>query len=70
MLENGGIENSVKRLEENGHIFEVEGAKWFRATNFGDDKDRVVIRANGVHTYFASDIAYHFNKYTPFSFPT
>ena len=62
LLENGGIENSVKRLEENGHIFEVEGAKWFRATDFGDDKDRVVIRANGVHTYFASDIAYHFNK--------
>jgi arginyl-tRNA synthetase len=62
LLENGDIENAVKRLEENGHIYEIEGTKWFRATDFGDDKDRVVIRANGVHTYFASDIAYHFNK--------
>jgi arginyl-tRNA synthetase len=62
LLENRDIENAVKRLEENGHIYEIEGAKWFRSTDFGDDKDRVVIRANGVHTYFASDIAYHFNK--------
>jgi arginyl-tRNA synthetase len=62
VVENRDIENAVKRLEENGHIYEIEGAKWFRSTDFGDDKDRVVIRANGVHTYFASDIAYHFNK--------
>src|SRR5699024_3100862 len=45
-----------------GHIFDAEGARWFASTRFGDDKDRVVIRANGSHTYFASDIAYHLNK--------
>ncbi len=59
---NGDIESSIRTLEENGHIYEKDGAKWFRATDFGDEKDRVVVRANGVHTYFASDIAYHYNK--------
>jgi arginyl-tRNA synthetase len=43
-------------------MYEKEGALWFRSTDFGDEKDRVVIRANGAHTYFASDIAYHYNK--------
>lgn len=62
LLVNGDIERSIKRLQENGNIFEKAGAKWFKATDFGDDKDRVVVRANGVHTYFASDIAYHYNK--------
>ncbi|WP_423906378.1 arginine--tRNA ligase [Candidatus Spongiihabitans sp.] len=62
LLDNGDIDKSIKTLEENGHIYEKDGAKWFRATDFGDDKDRVVLRANGVHTYFASDIAYHYNK--------
>ena len=62
LVDNGDIKNAVKTLEKNGHIFEKEGAKWFRATDFGDDKDRVVVRANGVNTYFASDIAYHYNK--------
>ncbi len=62
LLQNGDIAQSIKRLQENGHIFEKQGAKWFRATAFGDDKDRVVVRANGAYTYFASDIAYHYNK--------
>lgn len=62
LLENGDIEKSISVLEENGHVFNKEGAKWFRATEFGDEKDRVVMRANGIHTYFASDMAYHYNK--------
>ncbi|NKB76805.1 MAG: arginine--tRNA ligase [Gammaproteobacteria bacterium] len=62
LLENGDIEKSISVLEENGHVFEKEGAKWFKATEFGDEKDRVVMRANGMHTYFASDMAYHYNK--------
>ena len=62
MVENGDIEKSIRKLEENGHIFERDGAIWFRSTRFGDEKDRVVVRANGAKTYFASDIAYHYNK--------
>ncbi len=62
LLDKGDIDKSIKTLEENGHIYEKDGAKWFRATDFGDDKDRVVLRANGAHTYFASDTAYHYNK--------
>ena len=62
LLDNGDIQNSIAALEKLGHIYEKEGAKWFRATDFGDEKDRVVMRANGIHTYFASDVAYHYNK--------
>ncbi len=62
LLERGDIRQTIATLRENGHIFEKEGALWFRATDFGDEKDRVVVRANGAHTYFASDIAYHYNK--------
>lgn len=50
-------------LEENGHLYEKDGNLWFKSTDFGDEKDRVVRRANGLMTYFASDIAYHKNKY-------
>ena len=57
------IEEAVAELEKKGYIYEKDGAKWFRSTDFGDDKDRVVIRDNGVSTYFAADIAYHRNKY-------
>ena len=53
----------VDELQEKGYVYEKEGAKWFRSTAFGDDKDRVVIRDNGVSTYFAADIAYHQNKF-------
>lgn len=62
LLDRGDISQAIATLEKNGHIFEKEGAKWFRATDFGDEKSRVVVRANGAHTYFASDIAYHYNK--------
>jgi arginyl-tRNA synthetase len=58
----GPIDRSLARLRANGHVFEQDGATWFRATQFGDEKDRVVIRANGQKTYFASDIAYHLDK--------
>ena len=57
------IEDALQRLERNGHLYEENGATWFRATTFGDDKDRVVRRDNGETTYFASDIAYHLNKF-------
>ena len=58
----GPIDRALKRLRANGHVFEQDGATWFRATEFGDEKDRVVVRANGQKTYFASDIAYHLDK--------
>jgi arginyl-tRNA synthetase len=57
------IEQAIKRLQENGHVYEQDGALWFRSTEFGDEKDRVVRRDNGQTTYFASDIAYHMNKF-------
>ncbi len=57
------INQVVDELQEKGYVYEKEGAKWFRSTAFGDDKDRVVIRDNGVSTYFAADIAYHQNKF-------
>ena len=57
------IDNALQKLNDNGHIYEKEGALWFRSTTFGDDKDRVVKRDNGETTYFASDIAYHLNKF-------
>jgi arginyl-tRNA synthetase len=59
MWDRGLIEKAVALLRDKGHLYEKDGAVWFRATTFGDDKDRVVIRENGQYTYFASDIAYH-----------
>jgi arginyl-tRNA synthetase len=58
----GPIDRALARLRTHGHVFELDGATWFRATLFGDEKDRVVVRANGQKTYFASDIAYHLDK--------
>jgi arginyl-tRNA synthetase len=58
----GPIDRALQRLRAHGHVFELDGAVWFRATAFGDEKDRVVVRANGQKTYFASDIAYHLDK--------
>jgi arginyl-tRNA synthetase len=63
LAENGHIESAILRLTENGHTYEKDGAIWFRSTDFGDEKDRVVKRENGQTTYFASDIAYHMNKF-------
>jgi len=57
------IEKAVQQLQHAGHIYENKGALWFRSTSFGDEKDRVVIRDNGQATYFASDIAYHMDKF-------
>ncbi|WP_305856198.1 arginine--tRNA ligase [Balneatrix alpica] len=57
------VERAIEKLQQNGHIYQQEGALWFRSTAFGDDKDRVVKRDNGQTTYFASDIAYHLNKF-------
>jgi arginyl-tRNA synthetase len=63
LAERGEIATAVERLRERGHAYEADGAVWFRATAFGDDKDRVVIRSDGTHTYFGADIAYIVDKY-------
>lgn len=63
LFEEGSIQKGIDALKKSGHTFEQEGALWFRATHFGDEKDRVLVRANGQTTYFASDVAYHWNKY-------
>lgn len=63
LFDNGMVERVINQLEASGHLYEQDGAKWFRSTQFGDEKDRVVQRENGIYTYFASDIAYHLNKY-------
>jgi arginyl-tRNA synthetase len=59
---NGSVDRAIRRLEDAGYVYENQGARWFRSTDFGDEKDRVVVRDNGQTTYFASDIAYHMNK--------
>lgn len=59
----GAIDRALDRLRTGGHLFEQDGALWFRASTFGDDKDRVVVRENGAATYFASDIAYLNDKF-------
>ncbi len=56
------VDDALAVLEERGMLYRKDGATWFPATEFGDEKDRVVVRENGVKTYFASDIAYHFDK--------
>jgi arginyl-tRNA synthetase len=62
LYERGEVERVLKLLDEKGLLYEKEGALWLKTTLFGDDKDRVVRRSNGEYTYFASDIAYHYNK--------
>ncbi len=63
LYDTGMVDKAVAALEKAGHIYLQDGAKWFRSTAFGDEKDRVVQRDNGLFTYFASDIAYHLNKF-------
>lgn len=63
LFDSGLVERAMARLEEQGHLYTQGGAKWFRSTLFGDEKDRVAQRENGQYTYFASDIAYHLNKF-------
>ena len=59
---NGKIEAALDKLKANGHVFEEDGATWFRSTTFGDDKDRVLIKNDGSYTYLTPDIAYHEDK--------
>jgi arginyl-tRNA synthetase len=63
LFDSGAVEQLVNRLKELGHLYEQDGALWFRSSHFGDEKDRVVQRDNGIYTYFASDIAYHVGKF-------
>ncbi|MBQ9482774.1 MAG: arginine--tRNA ligase [Ruminiclostridium sp.] len=60
--ESGKVAEVVQMLKDKGVTYEKEGAMWFKASDFGDDQDRVLVRANGVPTYFVPDIAYHYNK--------
>ncbi len=63
LYDSGELADTMKYLRDNGYVVEKEGAEWFKATEFGIDKDEVLVRNNGLSTYFASDIAYHKNKY-------
>ena len=63
LYDSGLVERAVARLEAGGHIYAQDGARWFRSSKFGDEKDRVIQRENGQYTYFASDISYHLNKF-------
>ena len=63
LFDSGLVQRAMDSLQKNGHLYEQNGALWFRSTQFGDEKDRVVQRDNGLYTYFASDIAYHLNKF-------
>ena len=63
LFDTGLVARCLDKLDAAGHVYEQNGARWFRSTDFGDEKDRVVQRDNGLYTYFASDIAYHLNKY-------
>jgi arginyl-tRNA synthetase len=63
LYDTGLVERTVRQLEERGQVYVQDGARWFKSSAFGDEKDRVVQRENGHYTYFASDIAYHLNKF-------
>jgi arginyl-tRNA synthetase len=63
LYDRGAVAHAVTRLEAAGHVYEQDGALWFRSSAFGDEKDRVLRRENGAYTYFASDIAYHLDKF-------
>ncbi len=63
LMDKGLVNKAIERLREKDQVYEKAGALWFRSTDFGDDKDRVVQRDNGQTTYFASDIAYHMDKF-------
>lgn len=62
LYKDGKVEEAIEKLRANGHVFEEDGATWFRSTTFGDDKDRVLIKKDGSYTYLAPDIAYHEDK--------
>ncbi len=58
----GAVKEIIQKLIDSGHTYTQDGALWFKSTDFGEDKDRVLVRANGIPTYFVPDIAYHYNK--------
>jgi arginyl-tRNA synthetase len=60
--ETGALDKAINRLREQGHVYESEGAVWLRTTDFGDDKDRVLVKSDGERTYFAADCAYYLDK--------
>mgnify|MGYP000989003677 CR=1 FL=1 len=60
--ESGAVSEIIELLKKSGYTYEQEGALWFKSSEFGDEKDRVLVRANGIPTYFVPDIAYHYNK--------
>ncbi len=62
LAESGAIGKAIDRLRERGHVYEKDGATWLATSKLGDEKDRVLVRDNGVHTYFAADVAYHLDK--------
>ncbi len=62
LQDSGAIERAMERLEARGHVYKRDGALWLRTSELGDEKDRVLIRENGLHTYFAADVAYHLDK--------
>ena len=63
LMESGVVDQVIEQLKQADMLYQEQGAWWFKSTEFGDEKDRVVVRDNGQTTYFASDIAYHLNKY-------
>jgi arginyl-tRNA synthetase len=62
MHASGEVDRAIERLREQGHVYDADGAVWLRTTDFGDDKDRVLVRSNGEKTYFAADCAYYLDK--------
>ncbi|MBN8868573.1 MAG: arginine--tRNA ligase [Solirubrobacterales bacterium] len=62
LYEDNLVDRGIQRLRDNGHVFEEDGAVWLRTTDFGDDKDRVLVRSSGEVTYFGADVAYHVDK--------
>ncbi len=63
LYESRAVEKVIEKLKEKGYVYENEGALWLKTSEFGDDKDRVIVKSDGSYTYFAPDIAYHLNKY-------
>jgi arginyl-tRNA synthetase len=63
LTDNGAVMRTIERLQHSGYAYEKDGALWFKSTDYGDDKDRVLVRDNGMTTYFASDIAYNMDKF-------
>ncbi|MDE7290310.1 MAG: arginine--tRNA ligase, partial [Oscillospiraceae bacterium] len=66
----GAVSEVIELLKKSGYTYEQEGALWFKSSEFGDEKDRVLVRANGIPTYFVPDIAYHYNKLVTRGFDT